>query len=262
MSYDANRKLFSAERNLLKQRGVEPGQHLGSGPDNKEVLAALIEIKKLLKESTAASHAAAASAAAAAGEAVATGEAVAAAPSKVIVEENLPEMSVLRGQLNELKASIDKTKSEIAALHKSEEGADDRFVTAAMELDAIVKATEVATNNILGSAEDIDDMTRQIKDRIDDVTSHDLLDQISNQVINIYENCNFQDITGQRTGKVVKTINFLEERILTMINIWGEEEFEGIELPEDLRSEDEKLLEGPQLDGLGISQGDIDSLFD
>jgi len=61
---------------------------------------------------------------------------------------------------------------------------------------------------------------------------------------------------------VVKTINYLEERILTMINIWGEEDFEGIELSEDLRTEDEKLLEGPQLEGSGISQDDIDSLFD
>ncbi|PHS76793.1 MAG: hypothetical protein COB59_10475 [Rhodospirillaceae bacterium] len=259
MSYNATRKLFSAERSLLLQRGIEPDQYLntgfssGSGSSNAEVLASLNEIKNLIKESTAASNAAA--------EAVAN-----AAPAPIAadkeVDVNLPEMSVLRGQLKELKESIDKTKSEIAALHKPADGEDDRFVTAAMELDAIVKATEVATNNILGSAEEIDDWARLIKERIDDVASHDHLDSISGAVISIFENCNFQDITGQRTSKVVKTINFLEERILTMINIWGEEEFEGIELPEDLRSEDEKLLSGPQLEGAGISQDDIDSLFD
>ncbi|PCI38104.1 MAG: hypothetical protein COB46_12200 [Rhodospirillaceae bacterium] len=261
MSYNATRKLFSAERNLLIQRGIEPDAYLnsgfgsssgsGSGSNNAEVLASLNEIKELIKESTAASNAAA--------------EAAAKATPGSADEEaeiNLPEMSVLRGQLKELKESIDKTKSEIAALHKPADGEDDRFVTAAMELDAIVKATEVATNNILGSAEEIDDWARAIKERIDDVKSHDHLDSISGAVINIFENCNFQDITGQRTSKVVKTINFLEERILTMINIWGEEEFEGIELPEDLRSEDEKLLSGPQLEGAGISQNDIDSLFD
>jgi chemotaxis protein CheZ len=151
---------------------------------------------------------------------------------------------------------------EIAALHNTGEGEDDRFVTAAMELDAIVNATEVATNNILGSAEDIDDLAREIKERSSDVKIQDHADSIANAVINIFENCNFQDITGQRTGKVVKTINYLEERILTMINIWGEEEFEGLAAPEDNRTDDEKLLAGPQLEGKGISQNDIDSLFD
>jgi len=254
MPYDANRKLFSAERHLMQQRGILPGHSVPHETDNKEVLASLEEIKALIKESTAASNAAAAATTAAA--------AAAALLVPTVVDENLPEMSTLRAQLRDLKESIDKTKSEIAALHKPGEGEEDRFVTAAMELDAIVQATEVATNNILGAAEDIDDLAREIKLRIDDVTSHDHLDSISNAVINIFENCNFQDITGQRTSKVVKTIDYLEERILTMINIWGEEEFEGIELPEDLRSSDEKLLAGPQLEGQGISQDDIDSLFD
>lgn len=172
-----------------------------------------------------------------------------------------PEMSVLRGQLHDLKSSIDKTKAEIAAIHKPGQ-TEDKFITAAMELSAIVEATEEATNNILGAAEDIDELTQSIRERIDDVKSHEHLQTMSNLVIRIYENCNFQDITGQRTGKVVKTINYLEERILTMISIWGEEDFEGIELSADARSEDEKLLEGPQLDGAGISQDDIDSLFD
>jgi len=175
--------------------------------------------------------------------------------------EAAPEMSVLRGQLHDLKASIDKTKAEIAAIHKPGEN-EDKFVTAAMELSAIVQATEEATNNILGASEDIEDHVQAIMERVTDVKSHDHLRAISALVIKIFENCNFQDITGQRTGKVVKTINYLEERILTMINIWGEDDFVGIELSEDVRTEDEKLLEGPQLDGQGISQDDIDALFD
>lgn len=202
--------------------------------DNSAVLKAIEEVKKLIES---------------------------AAKVAQPVVEDLPEMSVLRGQLHDLKGSIDKTKSEIAALHKP--GAtDDKFTTAAMELDAIVKATEEATNNILGASEDIQDLVTAILDRTDDVKIRDDAGKIADLVITIFENCNFQDITGQRTGKVVKTINYLEERILTMINIWGEEEFEGVKLPDDVRSADEKLLEGPQLDGQGISQDDIDSLFD
>jgi chemotaxis protein CheZ len=250
MSYDVGRKLFSAERHLMQQRGINPQiHHVGGGPSNKEVLKALAEIKKLIEEVKE-------------NAAPAPDEVPAEAPEPAAVVEDLPEMSVLRAQLKDLKESIDKTKMEIAALHNTGEGEDDRFVTAAMELDAIVNATEVATNNILGSAEDIDDLAREIKERSSDVKIQDHADSIANAVINIFENCNFQDITGQRTGKVVKTINYLEERILTMINIWGEEEFEGLAAPEDNRTDDEKLLAGPQLEGKGISQNDIDSLFD
>ncbi|MCW8916596.1 MAG: protein phosphatase CheZ [Magnetovibrio sp.] len=235
---NSQQKLFSAERRLMKERGVHVPVHApASALQTEEVLKAIAEVKTMI-------------------EGIGK-EAVSAGPGG----ESTPEMSVLRGQLHDLKASIDKTKAEIAAIHKPGEN-EDKFVTAAMELGAIVKATEEATNNILGAGEDIDDHVQAIRERVTDVKSQDHLQAISNLVIYIFENCNFQDITGQRTGKVVKTINYLEERILTMINIWGEEDFEGIELSEDVRSEDEKLLEGPQLDGAGISQDDIDALFD
>ncbi|MDH3336160.1 MAG: protein phosphatase CheZ [Rhodospirillaceae bacterium] len=226
-------KLFSAEKKIIEKSGG-PLQPSGqSAIHTEEVLSAIAEVKKLIEQSSS-------------------------APQSVA---DMPEMSVLRGQLHDLKESIDKTKSEIAAIHRPGE-TEDKFVSAALELSAIVSATEEATNNILGAAEDIEDLAQQLRDRLDDVKALENVNKISELVIGIFENCNFQDITGQRTSKVVKTINYLEDRILTMINIWGEEEFKGIELPEDARSEDEKLLEGPQLEGAGISQNDIDSLFD
>ena len=246
MTYKSQRKLFSAERYMMEKNGGAPVHHAVPDVDNKEILQAIAELKAMIEGSGLN-----------VGGPAVGGSPPASAPKSV----DLPEVGTLRGQLSDLKASIDKTKSEIAALHKPGQ-TEDKFTNAAMELDAIVQATEVATNNILGAGEDIDDFVRLIKERITDVKSHDHLDSISNLVIAIFENCNFQDVTGQRIGKVVNTINYLEERILTMIDIWGEEEFVGIELAEDARTEDEKLLEGPQLDGLGISQNDIDSLFD
>lgn len=233
---NSQQKLFSAERRLMKERGEAIPTHAPAPViHTKEVLDAIAEVKTMIES---------------------LGEQVPAATG-----EPAPEMSVLRGQLHDLKTSIDKTKAEIAAIHKPGER-EDKFVSAAMELGAIVQATEEATNNILGAAEDIQEHAQSIRERITDTKSHDHLQEIDNLTIHIFENCNFQDITGQRTGKVVKTINYLEERILTMINIWGEEDFEGIEISDDSRSEDEKLLEGPQLEGHGISQDDIDSLFD
>jgi len=239
MPYKSPRKLFAAERYMMEKRGVKSVRPVEPTAHNKDVLEAIAEIKELIVQA----------------------DAVAASAAATTCSEEVPELSVLRGQLTDLKSSIDKTKSEITALHKPGE-ADDKFTTATMELGAIVQATEEATNNILGAGEDIEGFIQAIKERVTDIKSHDHLDSISNLVIKIFENCNFQDITGQRINKVVKTINYLEERILTMINIWGEDEFAGIEMGEDARTEDEKLLEGPQLDGQGISQNDIDALFD
>jgi hypothetical protein len=49
---------------------------------------------------------------------------------------------------------------------------------------------------------------------------------------------------------------FIEDRIAAIIGIWGEEAFAGIAV------EEPEHPEGPQLEGQGISQDDIDALFD
>lgn len=235
MSGESQRKLYSAERALLKNRVSAPVAETSATviqTDNSEILAAIADLKQTIEKNT-----------------------------QPQMPDDMPEMSVLRGQLHELRDSIEKTKREIAAM-RSPGQTDDRLMSAAMELDAIVGATEVATHNILSASEDINDAIFELKDRIGDVAAHQKLDDMANMVMKIFENCNFQDITGQRTGKVVKTIDFLEDRIMTMINIWGEEEFHGIEVTEEAQDEDEKLLQGPQLDGQGVSQDDIDALFD
>ena len=66
-------------------------------------------------------------------------------------------------------------------------------------------------------------------------------------VVSIFEACNFQDITGQRIGKVVRTLDFIEERVVAMIQTWGPEAF--AHLPHSFEvpvAEEAKLLNGPQ----------------
>ena len=79
------------------------------------------------------------------------------------------------------------------------------------------------------------------------------------------ECCTFQDITGQRVGKIVKSLQFVVERINAMVVLWGRDDIESVmkeigmemEMPEG----DEALRNGPQLPGESISQDDIDKLF-
>ena len=78
----------------------------------------------------------------------------------------------------------------------------------------------------------------------------------------MFEACNFQDITGQRISKVVKTLQFIEERVNKMIEIWGEEGFTDVKQDQEERDAEAALLNGPQLANQGVSQADIDKLFD
>jgi chemotaxis protein CheZ len=133
------------------------------------------------------------------------------------------------------------------------------------ELDAVVAGTEKATESILSAAEFIDDHAMQLAAHVKTERDRALAAEIQEQVVLIFEACNFQDLTGQRITKVVSTLNFVENRIDRMIEIWGGiEQFNGIEPDRPAPATGDKaLLNGPALDtDVGrASQDDIDALF-
>ena len=171
------------------------------------------------------------------------------------------EVKLLRNEIRAMSLAIQQTKSEIAALrpHNSE---DDRLMVVTQELDAIVTATEGATNTILEAAEKVDALAEQIEGMGTDSASHQAASDIRDTVVNMFEACNFQDITGQRISKVVKTLQFIEERVNKMIEIWGAEGFADVGHSQEEIDEEAALLNGPQLANQGVSQADIDKLFD
>jgi chemotaxis protein CheZ len=131
------------------------------------------------------------------------------------------------------------------------------------QLDAIVQATEKATNTIMNAMEQNDDAVAKLREGITDPDQLALLDKIKNSSNDVFEACSFQDITGQRVNKVVKSITYVEERVNALVDIWGKDELDKVEVTGKEKTEDEKLLDGPQLEGgTGLSQDDIDALFD
>lgn len=179
-------------------------------------------------------------------------------------EPDRDDLELIRTQIEEMNEHIHKAKIQIASL-RHPKVQDDRLVSAASELDAIVKDTEMATHTILESAEQIDDIAMTLKNSAPSEFVADHVEQIAFIVTKIFESCNFQDITGQRINKVVSTLEFVEERVHNMILIWGEDAFADLPVPEGeekAEPDDSDLLNGPQLDGEGISQDDIDKLFE
>ena len=181
-----------------------------------------------------------------------------AQPEPLAEEESL----AARIEIAQMVRMIGRAKIEIASIkHPSEH--DDRMQLAASELDAIVVATEASTEDVLGASEQIEIHVRKITGlHPDDEELGTLGEQIANEIIKIFEACNFQDITGQRTNKVIKTIRFIEEKILALINIWGVDAFLDLPVHNQSAEGDDALLNGPQRENEGITQDEINALFD
>ena len=173
------------------------------------------------------------------------------------------EIERLQTELNAMARNIQETKAEIVSLRPAN-SEHDHLVIVSDQLDAVVEATENATHAILEATEKIDDLAQRLSAHVDQ-EDRQLVDEIGEHVIAIFEASNFQDLTGQRITKVVNTLKFVEERINSMIEIWGVDTLKEIapkaQLNQDI-DDDKSLLNGPQLKNEGISQDDIDALFD
>ncbi|MBL4863381.1 MAG: protein phosphatase CheZ [Rhodobiaceae bacterium] len=173
-------------------------------------------------------------------------------------------IDVLRRELQEMSASIQQTRSEITAI-KPDESEDNRIMAATEELDAILIATERATSEILTGAERIQEISEKLREQKAD---EDLCDELESHATGIFMACSFQDITGQRTTKVVQVLQYLEHRIDSMIQIWGissDENTDGpaaakLNNPSETRP-DAHLLNGPQSEAEAPSQDEIDDIF-
>ena len=168
-------------------------------------------------------------------------------------------MDILRRELQEMSSSIMQTRQEIAAM-KPEEAGNNRIMAATEELDAIVTACERSIADVLTATERMQEIGKKARKLGFDP---ELCDQIEGNATDIFMACSFQDITGQRTTKVVNVLRYLEQRVNSMIDIWSVEGVcsSGAQFdPIDTR-EDAYLLEGPRLGGLGNGQDDIDKLL-
>ena len=123
----------------------------------------------------------------------------------------------MRLDLVDMAQAIARTKAEIAAI-KPDAEQHGKFGDATEELDAIVQATETATSDILASAEQIQEIAWTMREQGFDGEVCDLLDS---KATDVYTSCSFQDLTGQRTRKVIQVLRYLEGRINAMIGIWG-----------------------------------------
>ena len=173
------------------------------------------------------------------------------------------DIEVLRGELSALFKYMQRVRKEIATIHHPVDE-EHQITKMSDQLDAIVGATEEATNTIMEMSEATQDAVQKIRESSSDEEKEMALNQIDDNCMAVFQACSFQDITGQRVAKVLKSIRFVEDRINTLVSVWGVEEIEQEEVEGLEKSEDETLLNGPQLDTSKerFNQDDIDALFD
>lgn len=158
-------------------------------------------------------------------------------------------------ELREIATYISRTKDEIRNL-RANDIKDNHIPVAGLELDAIVRSTEAATNTIMEQAELI--MSADSSDAEAYGTT------VNDAVMQIFEACSFQDLTGQRISKIVETLAFIDSRVARFAEVIGEQENEGTLSEEETAREKRKaelLLNGPQMEGEGVDQDAVDSLL-
>lgn len=158
-------------------------------------------------------------------------------------------------ELADIAAFITTMKSEIGRLQPNDLK-QSRIPAAGLELDAIVKATEKATDTIMGAAEEV---------MAGDAADPGYKAMVDDRMMLIFEACSFQDITGQRVAKVVETLKHIEARVSRFAEAINAADADGYMSEEERRREERKLtniLHGPQLAGEGVDQSHVDALFD
>ena len=163
--------------------------------------------------------------------------------------------SSVYSELREIADYIGGAKDEIRNL-QANDIKNKRIPEAGKELDAIVQSTEEATNSIMEQAERL--MAADTSD------AEAFQGEVNDAVMQIFEACSFQDITGQRISKVVETLNFIDTRISRLAEVIGGGDAETHLTELEAAREDRKdkyILNGPQDAADAISQDDIDSML-
>ncbi len=176
--------------------------------------------------------------------------------TRALRRDPFPDVQLITRELAEVAEYIARVKREIGVL-RANELYRERIPVAHDELGSVVKATASATHAIMAAAEDI--LCLQ------DETYAAYREQVEAKVMAIFEACSFQDITGQRISKVVEALGQLEKRLSHFASAVNARDDDNAPVdPEEEKKQarkDRLLLNGPQMEGNGIAQDDIDALF-
>lgn len=158
----------------------------------------------------------------------------------------------LHDDLSSLATYIQNMRAELAQL-RSNEISHNHIPSATDELDAVVGETAKATGTIMDSCDKIEHLGEALNDKA--------REELMGAITAIYEACSFQDITGQRITKVVKTLKNIENKVAEILSAFGHGDETSTTATVAVNAELPSLLNGPQLNGPATNQDEIDRLL-
>ncbi len=167
-----------------------------------------------------------------------------------------PASQVPASQVPESAAATARLASELNLIAGSRTQLPVAHLTRiADELQAVISGTEQASQKILATAEEIDQLANNLSAALKGKIEQGLAQDISDLVISIFEACNFQDLIGQRITKVMTTLEAIEDHVSEVL-----EEINEAAAPPSATAQ---YLHGPRLDGDSghVSQAEIDAMF-
>jgi chemotaxis protein CheZ len=170
--------------------------------------------------------------------------------------------SGVKRDIEMINRAIDSSKRELSALIGAN-GDESRLARARYELASAVAGMEKATQTILKAAETIDESARALHATLQNDYNRGLSQDIVDQIVRIYEACNFQDLSGQHIRKAADTLKSIEGHVARMTDIWGNIKAGDMQAKPDHRPLGRALANGPKLEGDRghVDQNDIDTMF-
>jgi chemotaxis protein CheZ len=159
------------------------------------------------------------------------------------------EIGRLTGELRVVHAALNGATKAHGAEHGPRSAVPPARVIG--ELEAAVVSSEQAVQKILAAAEDIDQAANNLTAALKGDLERGLAQDIRDRVVQIFEACNYQDLTSQRVAKVIATVQRVESLI-------------GRALTEPERGDIAPPANGPPLpqDRGHVAQSDIDAMFE
>lgn len=168
----------------------------------------------------------------------------------------MADKSEMENELRKIADYIVALRREIAVLQANEMHMQ-KIPAAGQELAAVVSSTEHATNEIMAIAEKV------LSADASDPGAYKAL--VDNEMMALFETCAFQDLTGQRISRVVKTLEHIEARVSRFASYTGVKDEAGHaneRESEDAARREKLLLNGPSIADEGNTQPDIDKLLE
>jgi len=162
----------------------------------------------------------------------------------------------MESEFRKIAEYIVTLRREIAVLQANEIHMR-KIPSAGQELAAVVNSTESATHDIMAIAESV-----LAADASDPIAYKEFVDK---EMMALFETCAFQDLTGQRIARVVKTLEHIEARVARFANYTGVKDEAGHANEaeaQDAKRKTDFLLHGPVGEDHGNLQPAIDQLLE